>query len=107
MNIIDLGRLVATRAVAELQENNQEFRIFVNHCLGKYLNEEWGELAEEDKKSNNRAVEKGDERILAAYSFPPDAPWVATNMYGGSEQKIWIITEWDRSVTTILFPGEY
>lgn len=42
--------------------------------------------------SNNEAVKNG-ERILAAY------------MYG--DTKIWIITEWDRSATTILFPEEY
>jgi hypothetical protein len=54
-------------------------------------------------------MKSGDERILAAYKFPDNASWTddALNMYGGKENRIWIITEWDRSVTTILFPGEY
>ena len=44
------------------------------------------------KAENDRALESGD-RILSAYET--------------SHGKIWIITEWDRSVTTILFPSEY
>lgn len=107
MKIKDLGQLVATRAVAELQESNNEFAIFIQACLNKYLNNNWGDLEEDDKKMNDQAVKSGEERILAAYSFPLNAPWDATNGWGGKEDKIWIITEWDRSVTTILFPGEY
>ena len=107
MKFEEMGRLVATRAVGDLQTENQAFNDFILRCLSRYSSHDWGDLCEEDKKSNDRAVEKGDERILAAYSFPQDARWIATNMYGGSENKIWIITEWDRSVITILFPGEY
>lgn len=40
--------------------------------------------------------ERGDDRIFAAYEHPLHEDW-----------KIWIITEWDHSVTTILFPSEY
>lgn len=114
MKMKELGQLVATRAVADLavadlQENNQEFATFVNTCLNRYLSNDWGDLAEDDKKMNDDAVKSGDERILAAYKFPDNASWTddALNMYGGKENRIWIITEWDRSVTTILFPGEY
>jgi hypothetical protein len=42
---------------------------------------------------NDQAVKNGDDRIMGVY--PTD------------EGDIWIITEWDRSVTTILFPSEY
>lgn len=59
---------------------------------GKYCKCDWGDTCEEDVRSNNEAVKNG-ERILAAY------------MYG--DTKIWIITEWDRSATTILFPEKY
>lgn len=54
---------------------------------------EWGDLADEDKKANDRAVLYGD-RILSAYILPTGV-------------KIWIITESDRSVTTFLLPSEY
>jgi len=107
MNFKDLGQLVATRAVADLQENNQEFAMFVKTCLNNYLSHHWGDLSEDDKKMNDHAAKSGDERILASYPFPPNTPWEAINGWGIKEDKLWIITEWDRSVTTILFPGEY
>ena len=53
-----------------------------------------GNLCPDDAKINDKAVKNGDDRILAMYE---------DEKYG----KIWIITEWDRSVTTILFPSEY
>ncbi|MDE6020535.1 MAG: hypothetical protein K2H01_06040 [Ruminococcus sp.] len=51
-------------------------------------------MDDEDKALNDAAVKNGDERIFAAY-------------IDSTGRKIWIITEWDRSATTILFPSEY
>ena len=107
MKLENLGRLVATKAVAELEESNKQFAIFLQLCLDKYLNNDWGVLAEEDKEMNDEAAKSGNERILAAYHFPDDASWNAVNSWGSEENKIWIITEWDHSVTTVLFPSEY
>ena len=53
---------------------------------------DWGDLRQEDKALNDQAVESGDQ-VMAKYLT--------------SKGKIWIITEWDRSATTILFPCEY
>ena len=55
---------------------------------------DWGELDDEDNAANNRAA-RVRERILSAYTLPL------------TQAKIWIITEWDRSSTTILLPSEY
>lgn len=60
--------------------------------LWKYVNCDWGDTCEKDAKSNDYAVNHG-ERILAVYKM--------------GARTIWIITEWDRSATTILFPEEY
>ena len=90
-----LGRLVATRGVAELMETEQDFSNFISDSLKRYTKGDWGELCEEDCVTNNDAVKNG-ERILASYDHSKNKDW-----------KIWIITEWDRSVTTILFPSEY
>lgn len=108
MEIKDLGRLVTTRAVDDLKESNKKFNEFLKNCFVRYLNNDWGDLEESDKKMNDNAVKSGEERILASYIFPDNAPWAddALNMYGGKEDRIWIFTEWDRSFTTILFPGE-
>jgi hypothetical protein len=53
---------------------------------------DWGDVCDEDKKLNDEAVD-GEGRILSAYTV--------------DGEKVWVITEWDRSVTTVLFPSEY
>jgi hypothetical protein len=61
--------------------------------LGRHVLGDWGDLAAGDKEANNRAVEDGT-RILSAYDLR-------------SGERIWIITEADRSSTRILLPSEY
>lgn len=61
--------------------------------LSRHLAGDWGELCEEDKAENQFSLEN-DLRLLSAYR---------TN----NGQKLWIITEADRSATTILLPEEY
>lgn len=95
MRKFDLGQLVATCGVAAQMETDSVFFDFVNDSLRRYINCDWGVLDEEDKYLNDDAVKTGDSRILAAYIHPQ------------TNEKIWIITEWDRSATTILFPHEY
>ena len=81
------GQIVVTRRIAgELNS------LVIGHLLSRHLHCDWGELCEEDWKMNDAAVRKG-ERLLSAYKI------------GG--KKVFIITEWDRSVTTILFADEY
>ena len=86
-----LGQVVITRGVYEHIKISEEN---VLHFLYKHATGDWGEICKEDRESNNYAVEH-EERILSAYTLPK------------TKKKIWIITEWDRSVTTILFPDEY
>ena len=85
-----LGRVVATPgALKALEEANQTpFEFVEKHQTGN-----WGELCEEDKDENEFSVRNGF-RILSAYRTRLD-------------EKIWIITEADRSVTTLLRPEEY
>ena len=90
-----LGQMVVTRAVHEKMKENDIFKYFVYRSLGRHANCDWGELCEEDKKSNDEALKNGDGRLFSSY------------IYGEPDEKIWIITEWDRSVTTILFPEDY
>lgn len=89
----ELGRLVATRGVADMMEKNPQFSKDVTVAFVKYQKCDWGITCEEDAEMNNEAVKNGNDRILAVYQT--------------SEGEIWIITEWDRSCTTILFPSEY
>lgn len=93
--VFDMGKLVVTRAIDEKMRDDAQFRNFVYASLGRYAKKDWGEMAKEDLERNNEALLSGEERIFAAYKR------------AGSDEKIWIITEWDRSVTTVLFPEDY
>ena len=85
-----LGRTVATRgALAALFEANQEpLGLLARHQAG-----EWGDLDEEDKQENEFSVKRAL-RIFSAYTLSTGV-------------KVWVITEADRSQTTILLPSEY
>lgn len=88
----DLGKVMVTIGISDAIIETDNFAQFVNESLCRYIKQDWGDTCEEDAKQNDEAVENGD-RIHAVYK---KENWT-----------IWIITEWDRSVTTILFPEEY
>ena len=88
--LFELGRVVATPgALAALEAADQRPEEF----LARHVAGDWGEVPEEDKQENDFSVENGF-RILSSYRTNKGA-------------KIWIISEHDRSVTTILTPIEY
>lgn len=89
----DCGQLVATRGVADESAKNSKFHQFCMESFFSHINGDWGNLCDEDKEMNEWALKHG-ERLLSKYDFNDDI-------------SIYIITEWDRSVTTILFPEEY
>ncbi len=92
------GQMVCTRGVADLSEEDPEFAKFVQASVTRHFHKDWGDLGQEDKKANDEALKDG-ERILSAYNDP--------RFTGHGVASIWIITEGDRSVTTVLFPDEY
>ena len=95
--VFNPGQFVVTAGVSARCQEDPLFHQFVLISCGRHIQGDWGDLEyEEDRKANDAAVKEGDFRILSAYNFN-DNP----------EDKIWIITEWDRSITTILFPSEY
>ena len=61
--------------------------------LRRHMSGDWGELSEDDVNENERSVEQGF-RLLSSYET-------------AKGERIWIITEADRSATTILLPDEY
>jgi hypothetical protein len=80
-----------TRGIADLVEAGE---LNINPLLARHVTGDWGDLDHEDKKLNDRAVKIGN-RILSSYCV------------SASAGKVWIITEWDRSYTTVLLPDEY
>jgi len=87
------GQLVMTRGVNDLLADNEEFAKHVHLSLRLHLAGDWGDVCDEDRAANESALQHG-ERLFSVYQTE-------------GVPKIWIITEWDRSYTTILFPEEY
>lgn len=79
--------IVCTATVAEKFATHRLIPFLRRHFAG-----DWGEVPESDAKLNDEALLNG-ERILSAYTL--------------DGQKVWIITEADRSVTTVMFPSDY
>ena len=87
------GRIVVTRGVDNEMNDNATFARHVRLSLERHLAGDWGNLCDEDRVTNELALLDGY-RLFSAYTKVGVPP-------------IWIITECDRSVTTILFPDEY
>jgi hypothetical protein len=86
--VFRLGRIVATPNALESMSQDDILVGIQRHQAG-----DWGNLTDEDRAANDRALAEGT-RILSAY----DA------MNG---TRFWVITEADRSVTTVLLPEDY
>jgi hypothetical protein len=85
-----LGQLVATPgALDALKEATVGFLTYIR----RHLQGDWGEVSQEDAAENELSLKEGF-RLLSAYRLPTGC-------------KIWVITEADRSATTILLPEEY
>lgn len=88
--LFPFGQIVATPgALALLEKANKSPLEF----LSRHLRGDWGDLCQEDKTENELSLKFGF-RLLSSY------PVTKT-------KKLWIITEADRSVTTLLLPEEY
>jgi hypothetical protein len=85
-----LGDAVITAGAKELLD-----RLSIDPAIfiARHVTGDWGELCEEDQQENERAVKKSG-RVFSSYALPDNT-------------KIWVITESDRSYTTILLPDEY
>lgn len=90
--LFNLGQIVATPGALQVLEGTSQTPLdFIKrHAAG-----DWGDVCEEDAEANNEALSNGD-RLFSVYH---------TNGSGG--QKLYLITEWDRSATTILMASEY
>lgn len=83
-----LGRIVATRNALDRLAREE-----IEEALARHHRGDWGELDDEDRAANDAALRDGS-RILSAYT-------------AGKGEKVWVITEADRSATTVLLPEDY
>lgn len=84
------GNLVMTCGISNLIEQGMLNPL---PYLRRHLNGDWGDLSDDDRRANDAALKLGD-RLFSSYQVNPHL-------------RLWIITEWDRSVTTLLLPDEY
>lgn len=89
--LFDLGTIGATSGATEVIHRRH---VNLRFLLLRHITGDWGDLDDEDKARNDHAVRQGT-RVLSAYG--PE----------GEPDTLWVITEADRSSTTILLPGEY
>ena len=87
-SLFSLGQTVMTWSAHETLDP-----LDVINCLKRHATGDWGEVCEEDFEANQDAL-KEELRLLSVY----------TDRLG---TKFWIITEWDRSATTVLLPSDY
>ena len=90
MPLFPPGQIVATPgALRLLDETNQSPLKF----LSRHLRGDWGDLCQKDKVENELSLKQGF-RLMSSYTIT-------------DTEKLWVITEGDRSVTTLLLPEEY
>ena len=82
-----MGRIVATANALETLDGKS-----IELALCRHRNCDWGESL--DKEMNDSAVKNGEDRIISVY-------------HDSNGIKFWIITEADRSATTVLLPEDY
>lgn len=83
-----LGQIVCTLGILALNLSGFDYAsMLIRHQSG-----DWGDIPDEDKAQNDAALD-GSDRVFSSYNI--------------GERKIWIITEQDRSTTTLLLPEEY
>jgi hypothetical protein len=89
MGPLPLGRIVATPGALEVlaEAGADPFHYLARHASG-----DWGDLDAHDRRENELSLQHG---------------WRVLSSYPVGETRVWVITEADRSVTTILLPEDY
>lgn len=92
--LFELGQVVATRSVIDLGISTD----VIASLLTRHVTGDWGQIDDEDRRANDAAVlPENQARIMSVYTVD----------HAGEPVVLWIITEGDRSVTTILRPNDY
>ena len=89
MGLFHLGILMMTTRIQDAQTNG----LNVTELIERHEKADWAEMEDYDREQNVQAIAKGH-RVCSRFIVEPWGP-------------IWVITEADRSVTTVLLPSEY
>lgn len=91
--MVKLGDVVATAAVSDFMESDEKIEKEAMEFLRRHANGDWGDMSEVDKEDNDQCLLNGS-RLHSSYTF-------------STGETLWIMTEADRRVTTLLFPSDY
>jgi len=89
--LFPLGQVVATPGAIALLDRAG---VNASDLLARHQRGDWGDVCASDAAENTHSVQTGN-RLLSAYTLEP------------GKERMWIISEYDRSVTTLLLPEEY
>lgn len=98
--LFETGRIVVTRGFINDIQHGDDLgaMLLATNLVSRHVKGDWGEyIGKEDAKLNRDAIKHGD-RVFSAYRLEPD---------DGKVHKVYVITEWDRSLTTVLLAEEY
>jgi hypothetical protein len=95
----ELGDLCYTPGAQALLN---EYRISPFQLLARHVTGDWGDICKEDTQTNEEALELGGRLMSVCVLTPPNEDHATK-----ASAKVWVITESDRSVTTLLLPEEY
>ena len=97
-SLFSLGQVHVTSSIHSLMSSDLSFHTFIYTSLMRHEEGDWGEVGEEDHESNELALVIG-RRLFSVYDCSS-----SHSLHG---DRIYIITEADRSATTVLWPSEY
>ncbi len=98
MSLFETGTVVMTCGIRDLMFSDEHAQEVVQNCLERHCKGDWGDLCEDDKAMNDESLEA-----------EKNGGWTDSlfSSYETDVGKIYVITECDRSATTILLPEEY
>ena len=93
-----MGQVVTTRSINNLMAAEQKFAVEVNIALQRFAVKDWGNLDDEDKKTNEEVLNYPDDLyLLGAYDTSKGKIWIITNR---------ISEKAGDNATTVCFPDE-
>ena len=94
----NIGQIVVTRSINEYMSADRKFATEINLCLRRFIVKDWGDLDEEDKQTNEDALQYPDDLyLLGAYQTSKGKIWIITNR---------ISEKAGDNATTVLYPEE-
>lgn len=99
MNLFRTGLVMTTPGIMRIMSASREAADAIQKCLERHCSGDWGDMCDDDKQLNRDSLDEEREKGYTCENL--------FSMYETDYECIYIITEYDRSATTILLPEEY